>query len=121
MDNYFSGTFPGFGAVNLFTLNLGKNQFSGTFPSPCTSSYLSHIEIQGNQFGDALPDLSCLNELWFLDASRNKFDSAVSLDWIASGRYGLAQPFPNPGRLFSHTRPAKGRLLPLPIGEPVAT
>jgi hypothetical protein len=45
---------------------------------------MNHLEIQGNAFTGAFPDITCLRRLTFLDASSNAFNSlAGDGEWIA--------------------------------------
>ena len=86
-ENDFEGPFESFGAVLLMRLSLAHNGLTGTFPSPCGSGFLDHIDIQGNAFDGVFPDIACLSQLTFLDASGNKFETlAGDGGWIARNR-----------------------------------
>ena len=86
-ENDFEGPFESFGAVLLMRLSLAHNGLTGTFPSPCGSGFLDHIDIQGNAFDGVFPDIACLSQLTFLDASGNKFETlAGDGGWIVRNR-----------------------------------
>ena len=86
-ENDFEGPFESFGAVLLMRLSLAHNGLTGTFPSPCGSGFLDHLDIQGNAFDGEFPDIACLSQLTFLDASGNKFETfAGDGGWIARNR-----------------------------------
>ena len=86
-ENDFEGPFESFGAVLLMRLSLAHNGLTGTFPSPCGSGFLDHLEIQGNAFDGVFPDVACLSQLTFLDASGNAFETlAGDGGWIARNR-----------------------------------
>ncbi|CAN1824222.1 Probable inactive leucine-rich repeat receptor kinase XIAO [Linum perenne] len=74
--NFFSGQIPSsLGSLsNLEELYLDSNLLSGPIPVSFSSlTSLKRLEIQGNNLYGEFPDLRSLHNLYYLDASNNKF------------------------------------------------
>eukprot|EP00850_Spirogloea_muscicola_P024148 SM000455S16461 [mRNA] locus=s455:16562:21566:- [translate_table: standard] len=86
----------GFSYIALTTVDFSYNNFTGTFPVELleyTKANLQVLNIAGNQFGGALPDVDLitkpfdnLGKLRKLDISRNRFQGVFSLAFFRSTR-----------------------------------